>query len=227
MTGGAPAFIVVEGPIGVGKTSLASRLGDALGSSLLLEQPDENPFLGRFYTDPVQAALPTQLFFLFQRARQFNELRQQDLFQPRRVADFMIDKDPLFARITLQGEDLRIYEQVYAKVALDTPRPDLVVYLQAPPEVLMERVLRRARPVEEGITLDYLDRVAAAYTDFFRSYTAAPLLVVDAASINPLENDAELKALLECIHGARRGRHFFNLHPAGLEVPPTLEHVAR
>lgn len=208
-----PSYIVIEGPIGVGKTSLARRLADDLGTEILLEGPEENPFLERFYQDPRGAALPTQLYFLMQRVRQLKELRQGDMFKPVRIADFLIEKDRLFARLTLDADELELYEQVYANLTLDAPAPDLVVYLQAPVEVLLGRIARRARPYERGIEPDYLRRLCDAYTTFFYHYDAAPLLIVNAAEIDLVANDADYRLLLERIRTTRSGRHYFNPLP--------------
>lgn len=203
-------YIVVEGPIGVGKTSLANRLSAVLGSDTLLEQPAENPFLERFYQSPKHYALPTQLFFLFQRARQIETLKQSDMFRPSIVADFMLEKDALFARTNLDDDELRLYEQVYAQLKLELPLPDLVVYLQAPSNVLAERVRRRGIDYERRIDRDYLDNLVDAYTQFFYNYREAPLLVVNAAEINFVDEDRDFQLLLEHIHKINSGRHFFN-----------------
>src|SRR5215469_12538392 len=163
-------YLVVEGPIGVGKTSLAVKLAESFGAELMLERAEENPFLERFYRDPKGAALPTQLSFLFQRARQLQQLRQGDIFQPMRVADFLLDKDPLFARLNLDDEELKLYEQVYQHLTLDAPRPDLVVYLQAPVDVLSQRITHRGIGYERMIQQEYLERVTDAYARFFHLY---------------------------------------------------------
>jgi deoxyadenosine/deoxycytidine kinase len=206
-------FITIEGPIGVGKTSLAKRLAESLGYELLLEQADENPFLDRFYRDPVGAALPTQLFFLFQRVRQIQDLRQSDLFSPVRVTDFLLEKDRLFAELTLGQDEFRLYEQVYEQVAVDAPTPDLVVYLQAPVDVLAERIRRRGLTYEQNIQPDYLRRLNEAYMQFFHRYQAAPLLIVNAASIDPIHREADYEQLLERILNAGSGREYFNPAP--------------
>ncbi|HEY3644001.1 MAG TPA: deoxynucleoside kinase [Gammaproteobacteria bacterium] len=206
-------YLVVEGPIGVGKTSLAMKLAETFGAELMLERAEENPFLERFYRDPKGAALPTQLSFLFQRARQLQQLRQGDIFQPMRVADFLLDKDPLFARLNLDDEELKLYEQVYQHLTLDAPRPDLVIYLQAPVEVLVRRVQRRGIGYERYIQQEYLERLAAAYSQFFYHYGASPLLIVNAADINPVESEADYAALVREISRVRSGRHYFNPTP--------------
>lgn len=211
--GADPRFIVVEGPIGVGKTTLARRLAATYGTQLLLEGADENPFLGRFYKNPRDAALPTQLFFLFQRSRQLQELRQGDMFKPVRVSDFLMEKDRLFAELTLDDDELKLYEQVYQHLTLDMPRPDLVVYLQAPVEVLLARVQKRGSHYEQGITADYLQRVSDAYAEFFYHYQDSPLLIVNASEINLAEGNADYGTLLERIDGIERGRHYFNPLP--------------
>lgn len=211
-----PRFIVIEGPIGVGKTTLARRLADTFGSELLLEGAEENPFLERFYRDPRGAALPTQMFFLFQRAQQFQELRQGDMFEPVRVADFMLEKDRLFAGLTLDEDELRLYEQAYALVTMDAPRPDLVIYLQAPVGVLQGRIATRGRRGEEHITDRYLERLSEAYAEFFYDYSTSPLLIVNAATIDFAHNDEDYRTLLEQVRGIRSGRHYFNPLPVGL-----------
>ncbi len=211
--GRVPAHIVVEGPIGVGKTSLARRLARSLGAELLLERAEENPFLERFYRDPRGAALPTQLHFLFQRARQLRALRQGDLFRRALVADFLLEKDRLFARLNLDEDELALYEQVYASLAPEAPPPDLVVYLQAPVEVLLERIRRRGIPWERAITAGYLERLSEAYLRFFHRYEEAPLLIVNAASLDYVHQEADYEALLQRILTVRSGRHYFNPLP--------------
>ncbi len=208
-----PGYLVVEGVIGVGKTSLVKRLAESFGSETLLENAEDNPFLDRFYQDGQQAALPTQLFFLFQRSKQLQALRQRDMFRTALVADFMLEKDPLFARQNLDEEELKLYEQVFAQLAVEIPVPDLVVYLQAPVETLMQRIKKRNRKVELAITTDYLQRLSDAYTEFFYYYNRSPLLIINAAEINPVERDADYQLLLERICSIRRGKHYFNPAP--------------
>ena len=205
-----PRYIVVEGPIGVGKTSLAKRLAESFASDLILEQVAENPFLERFYRNRRNAALPTQLFFLFQRARQVEEIRQRDLFSPVRIADFLLEKDRLFAELNLDQNEFQLYEQVYQSLNLDLPTPDLVIYLQAPPDVLLRRVASRGIPYEQKIDAQYLERLGEAYARFFYEYDAAPLLIVNAAAIDPIRRDADYQELLSVICRIERGRHFFN-----------------
>ncbi len=206
----SPSYIVVEGPIGVGKTSLARRLSDSLRSDLVLEKPEENPFLPRFYEDPRSAALPTQLHFLFQRARQVQEMRQTDLFGSVRVSDFMLAKDRLFARLNLDREEYELYEMVYDKCAMDAPQPDLVVYLQAPADVLLERVAQRGNAYEQNMEYEYLARLAEAYARFFHDYDESPLLIVNAVAIDPVHNEDDYQQLFSRIKSVRRGRHYFN-----------------
>ncbi len=206
-------YIAIEGPIGVGKTSLARRLAESLDCDLVLERAEENPFLERFYRDPAAGALPTQLFFLFQRARQVQEMRQADLFASGRVADFLLQKDRIFAQLTLPDEEYRLYEQVYKTLAIDAPKPDLVVYLQAPVEVLVERVRRRGIGYEQTIRPDYLGRLADAYMDFFHRYDEGALLIVNAAAIDLVNNARDYEGLLERILRVEGGRHYFNPAP--------------
>src|SRR5512134_1752878 len=201
-------YVVVEGPIGVGKTSLARRLAKSFGSELVLEQGDENPFLERFYRNPRAAAFQTQLYFLFQRARQMQELRQADLFERVRVSDYLLDKDRLFARLTLDDEELALYEQVFARLAIDAPVPDLIVYLQAPVDVLLERIARRGIQYEQAIERRYLERLVEAYSRFFLEFDAAPVLIVNAAEIDLVGSDGDYAGLLAEVARARRGRHY-------------------
>lgn len=208
-----PPYIAVEGPIGVGKTSLAQRLAQEFGSELLLEGPDDNPFLRRFYHDPRAAALPTQLYFLMQRVRQMGELRQGDIFNPVRVADFLIEKDHLFAQLTLDSDELALYEQVYSHMTIDAPVPDLVIYLQAPVEVLIRRIAKRGRDYEQSVDAQYLQRLSEAYTQFFYHYAAAPLLIVNASEIDLVNNKEDYHMLLERLKTVGSGRHYFNPLP--------------
>jgi len=204
-------YIVVEGPIGAGKTSLAKRLAARLGSDLLLEQPGANPFLARFYQDMPRYALPTQLFFLFQRAKQIEPLAQPDMFSRATVSDFLLDKDPLFARITLTGDELALYDRIYQALRPHSPTPDLVVYLQAQPDTLIERVRRRAEQFERGISEEYLALLAEGYARFFYHYTAAPLLIVNSENLNFVDREADFELLIERLRAMKSRREYFNL----------------
>jgi deoxyguanosine kinase len=212
MTDAATAFryIAVEGPIGVGKTSLARRLAETYGATLILEQAADNPFLERFYRHPRAAALPAQLYFLFQRTQQLQGLNQSDLFSPVRVADYLMAKDQLFARVTLDEAEYQLYEQVHAKLGGETPKPDLVIYLQAPVDVLLARIARRGIAFEQHIERAYLTRINEAYSQFFHEYAATPLLIVNAASMDPIGNQADYADLLVAISRVKRGRNYYN-----------------
>ena len=203
-------FVVVEGPIGVGKTSLARRLSSSLSAEAVLEQAAQNPFLERFYRNPRAGALPTQLYFLFQRAQQLASLKQQDLFASVRVADYLLEKDRLFARVTLDDAEYALYEQVYAKLDIQAPKPDLVVYLQAPVDVLLERIGKRGIDYEQHIERQYLERLNEAYARFFHEFESAPLLIVNAAAIDPINNQADYDELLAAIQRMRLGRLYYN-----------------
>lgn len=203
-------YIVVEGPIGVGKTSLARRLAEHTGASLLLERPDENPFLSRFYENPARHALATQLFFLFQRGDEVRELAQMDMFHAVTVADYLFDKDRLFARLNLGEEEFALYQQIYQSLQLQAPPPDLVIYLQAEPQVLVERVHLRAKPYEQNISADYLRRLSQSYSDFFYHYTVAPVLTVNSEHMNFVDSDEDFSLLLQRIAQMRGPREFFN-----------------
>jgi deoxyguanosine kinase len=206
----AHRYIVVEGAIGVGKTSLTKKLATTLGAQAVLEQADENPFLERFYRNPRVGALPAQLYFLFQRAQQQSQLKQQDLFGSVRVADYLLAKDDLFARMTLEDEEYGLYRQVYDRLAIDPPRPDLVLYLQAPVDVLLDRIARRGIAHESLIDRAYLTRLNEAYARFFHAYDASPLLIVNAANIDPISNEADYEELLGQIGRTVRGRLYYN-----------------
>jgi deoxyadenosine/deoxycytidine kinase len=204
----------VEGPIGVGKTSLAKRLAETFGSELILEDAASNPFLNQFYKNPDQSALPTQLFFLFQRAQQMQELRQDDMFTPVRVADFLLDKDQLFAELTLDSHELDLYQQIYDKLEIDPPVPDLVIYLQAPVNTLKQRIQNRGIRYEQTIGNNYLNKLVEAYSRFFHDYQESPLLIVNATQIDLVNNDQHYQALVERILEVDCGRNYFNLLPS-------------
>lgn len=208
--------IVIEGPIGVGKTSLARRLADSFDGDLLLEEAEANPFLERFYRDPRGAALPAQLFFLFQRVRQIEQLRQHDMFNTTRVADFMYEKDRLFAEINLDRHELSLYDRVCESLDFEPPPPDLIVYLQAPVDTLLFRIAGRGLDYEQRLNRRYLERLTEGYARFFHDYDAAPLLIVNAATIDPVHNEDHFGILRDEICRIRSGRHFFNPVAAAL-----------
>jgi deoxyguanosine kinase len=203
-------YVAVEGPIGAGKTSLARRLAARLSADLVLEQPGENPFLDRFYEDMARFALPTQLFFLFQRSRLLEPIAQPDMFGRPVVADFLIDKDPLFASITLNADEHALYQRIYDAVRPQAPTPDLVIYLQAQPETLAERVKRRASHYEGGITEEYLALLSETYSRFFYHYATAPVLIVNSENLNFVESDADFELLVSRMRGMRSRREFFS-----------------
>ncbi|MHB1176140.1 MAG: deoxynucleoside kinase [Sulfuriferula sp.] len=203
-------FIAVEGPIGAGKTSLARRIAAYLHADTLLEGASENPFLPRFYQDPKRHALATQLFFLFQRSGQVQDLQQSDLFRHNTVADFLLDKDLLFARLNLDDDEFRLYQKIYDELQPKAPVPDLVIYLQARPDVLQARVLGRGIDYERNISTDYLRRLAESYTHYFYNYTAAPLFTVNCEHLNFVQSDADFALLMQQIEGMRGNREFFN-----------------
>ncbi len=203
-------YIAVEGPIGAGKTSLSRRIAAELDADLMLENAEENPFLARFYRDPKRYALATQLFFLFQRSTQVNTLRQDDLFRRALVADFLLDKDPLFAELNLDNDEFRLYQTIYQELRLQAPHPDLVIYLQAKPSVLLERIKKRAIGYEQTVSADYLNRLAERYTEYFHLYDHAPLLIVNCERFNFVDNDEHFALLMRQIATMRSPREFFN-----------------
>lgn len=203
-------YIVIEGPIGAGKTSLSYKLAEHMDADTLLENAGDNPFLPRFYQEPTRYALPTQLHFLFDRSRQLRELAQGDLFRTGTVSDFLIDKDMLFARLNLDDDEFDLYQKVYADLVLQAPTPDLVIYLQAPVEVLQERIRHRGVEFERGMDAGYLQRLANSYSEFFHRYEAAPLLIVNTSNLNFAENEADFDLLLERMSKMRGPREFFS-----------------
>lgn len=205
-----PSFIAIEGPIGVGKTTLAKRLATSFNYQALLEKADENPFLERFYQNRRQGALAAQLFFLFQRAQQIQDLRQSDIFEPVRVADFLIEKDPLFARINLDSDEYELYEKVYQQLTIDAPSPDLVIYLQASTDVLLSRIEARGIDYEQRIDRAYLEALNEVYSEFFLYYDGAPLLIVNASEIDLVSSDRDYQHLVDYLLDIRNGRHYFN-----------------
>lgn len=208
-----PSYIAIEGPIGIGKTTLAKRLADSFNYETLLEEAETNPFLERFYQDRRSNALPTQLYFLFQRMRKLQDLRQGDIFQQVRISDFLIEKDPLFARITLDNDEYRLYQTVYDNIIEDLPKPDLVIYLQAPTETLYDRVQRRGNIIERPIEQSYLQQLNDAYTQFFYHYDDSPLLIVNTSEINLADGDLDYHNLVKYILQTKTGRHYYNPQP--------------
>ncbi len=208
-----PKFIVIEGPIGVGKSSLAIRLAKSFGADAVTEKTDENPFLEHFYTHTNQSALPVQLHFLTERVKQWNALNQNDLFSRTIVSDFMLEKDQLFAKLTLTDEEFKLYQQMYQSLSMQRTHADLVIYLQAPVDILQSRIRKRSVPYESNISSVYLQKLSDAYTKFFHHYDASPLLIVNASDINPIDNDEDYEQLLKHICSIRSGRHFLNPLP--------------
>jgi deoxyguanosine kinase len=203
-------YVVVEGPIGVGKTTLASKIAERLGARTLLEQPADNPFLERFYRDAARYALPAQMYFLFQRVGQLHAMAQTDLFDAQVVSDFLLDKDPLFARLTLPDDELDLYNKLYQHLHPQAQTPDLVIYLQASPETLTDRVKKRGVSIEAGISEPYLNRLCESYSRFFHDYDQAPLLIVNTEHLNPIDRDEDFELLLTHIKNMRGKREFFS-----------------
>jgi len=213
-----PRFIAVEGPIGAGKTTLTKLLANSFGYETFLEQPAENPFLPDFYINPSQAALATQLFFLFQRVKQIQELKQDDIFLPNRVSDFLLDKDKLFAKATLSSEELKLYEQIYQYLSIDLPSPDLVIYLQAETKTLYERVMHRGIEMEKSISFDYLELLNETYKEFFFDYERSPVLIVNSDFLDLQTNKSDynllLEKLLDYFNKPEGTKMYFNPSPA-------------
>ena len=205
-----PNYIAIEGPIGVGKTTLTKSLAQSLNYQTLFEQPEDNPFLKRFYSDRKSYALPTQLHFLFQRISQIDEIKQTDLFNSKRISDFLIDKDSLFAEVNLDADELALYRRVFDAIIVDAPQPDLVVYLQAPSEVLIDRIKRRGIASEQRINPNYLTQLNDAYMRYFHRYNQSPLLIVNAAEIDFVNDTNQYRNLVNAIINTSSGRHYYN-----------------
>ena len=208
-----PRYIAVEGPIGAGKTTLAQRLAESFGYPLMLEPAAENPFLAQFYREGGRHALPTQLFFLLHRAQQVNGLGNNDLFSPMLVADFVMAKDRLFAEVTLDSDEMQLYEQIQGSLAIDAPTPDLVIYLQAPTNILIDRIRRRGIPAEQSISTEYLTALIDAYTRFFHFYNDSPLLIINAAEVDLVNNEDQYLELLDHIRHMTGMRSYYNPQP--------------
>ena len=203
-------YIVIEGPIGSGKTTLARLLADKFSVQLLSEKAEVNPFLPRFYQDAQRYALPTQLFFLFQRSRQIADMTQRDLFSAPTVADFFLEKDPLFARLNLDDEEYALYHQIYTHLQLKSPKPDLVIYLQTPIDELAERIEERNISYEQEIPYEYIERLADAYSEFFHSYDASPVLIVNNEKLNIIKDESALNLLVDRVLQIKSSREYFN-----------------
>jgi len=203
-------FIVVEGPIGSGKTTLARMLAEKFSTQLLTEKAEGNPFLARFYDDPKRYALQTQIFFLFQRARQIADISQIDMFSQPITADFFLEKDPLFARLNLNDEEYALYHQIFQQLQLESPKPDLVIYLQTPVSALTERIAERNIKYENNIQPEYLERLAIAYSEYFHTYDAAPVLIVNNEKLNIIKDEAALNLLVDRIDQFQGRREYFN-----------------
>ncbi len=205
--------IAIEGPIGVGKTSLARRLAAHLGAELMLEKPDENPYLERFYADLPGYAFQTQMFFLFQRARQVRDLAQPGMFSQAIVSDFILAKDALFARMNLSDDEYQLYSQMYAQVSSQLPQPDLVIWLQATPATLTKRIQQRGIAMEQRIETAYLERLCDGYAEYFESFDAAPVMVVNSEHFNPVERVGDFHALVQSLQHFTGPRAVFDLSP--------------
>lgn len=203
-------YIVVEGPIGVGKTTLAKQLANTFNTDLILELPDDNPFLAQFYEAPTSMALATQLYFFFQRVQQISSLKQNDLFKPVQVSDFMLEKDYMFAKLTLSHEELMLYDKIYQCFELPDLTPDLVIYLQADVDFLMQRIYTRNHDYEKMITRDYIKKVSDTYVDFFYHYYVSPLLIINTDDFDLTEHEQNYNLLLQYIDQPLHGRHYLN-----------------
>jgi|TARA_B100001250_G_scaffold54293_1_gene42122 deoxyadenosine/deoxycytidine kinase len=203
-------YIAIEGPIGVGKTSLAELLSKELGARLVLEDFEDNPFLPDFYNDPERFGFQTQLFFLLQRYRQQQDLRQVDLFQKLLITDYMFVKDRLFASLNLDDKEMHLYDTVASLLERNIIKPDLVIYLQADTDVLMKNIEKRGRNMERDVTWEYIDALNQVYTEYFFRYQDTPLVIINTNNIDFVENDKDLKEVIDYIRQPVSGTKFFN-----------------
>ena len=209
-------YIVVEGPVGSGKTSLARRIAEHVDGKLILEEPEKNPFLENFYKDPRSNALPTELSFLFQRSKLLESINQEELFSSQSITDFLFDKDIIFTELNLTQEEIELFQKVKRSLSIKPPEPDLVIYLQAPVDVLMTRIKMRSPSIDRSIDKDYLEKLADSYAKFFYHYDNAPVLVVNAESIDPIHNENHFNMLFTELVSVKKGHHFFNNTPSVL-----------
>ncbi len=204
-------YIVIEGPVGAGKTSLAHNMAARLNYPLILEQPENNPFLDKFYENMPRYALSTQLFFLFQRIHLLENLEQESKFDQPVISDFLFEKDQLFADVTLSEPEYGLYREIRERLHPRTPSPDLVIYLQAAPEILIRRIRQRGNVQEQHLSEDYLERLTERYLQFFHEYDQAPVMIVNSEHIDFAHNTADLDMLLARIEGMRSAREYFNV----------------
>jgi deoxyadenosine/deoxycytidine kinase len=205
-----PRFIAVEGAIGAGKTSLVKLLEKKYGARVILEENDSNPFIAKFYEDQETYSFQTQIFFLLSRYNQYMELAQRDLFNSVVVIDYLFQRDKIFAQLNLENHEYRLYEQIFSLIGSKTPKPDLVIFLQASTEVLLERVSKRNRVYEAFMDPDYLDSVNKAFNNFFFYYSDTPLLVINTNEIDFVEKKCDLEELINKINGHKLGREYYN-----------------
>jgi deoxyguanosine kinase len=209
-------YIAIEGAIGAGKTSLAKILAERMEARLILEETEENPFLSDFYKDKERYAFQTQIFFLLSRYRQQQDLFATDLFQKKVISDYFFDKDRIFASVTLSPNEFYLYERLLSILEKDIPKPDLVIYLQANPEILLKRIKERDRPYEKNIDSEYIQTLNEAYNYYFFHYTKTPLLVVNTDKIDFVHNEADLDDLLQQLKKSHMGTKYY----VPLQIPP-------
>ena len=203
-------YIVVEGPIGSGKSTLAKILADRFLVNFLSEKAEKNPFLPKFYEDMKRYALSTQLFFLFQRADQIKKISQKDMFKKSIIADFFLEKDPIFAKINLDEEEFNLYHQIFSHLQLKAPKPDLIIYIQTSVETLEKRIKERNIDFEMDISTKYLETIAESYSQYFHSYNHSPVLILNNENLNILKDKNAINLLIERIMGIKSNREFFN-----------------